>query len=198
MPSHQPVRTLTWSDGAWTNEPASVKHHPLGITVEAADHSDAWADPNTGESVVSANALVAPFPPDTAMEVAFVADMTEQYDQAGMFILADDQNWAKVGAELTAGQVQLCSTVTRGRSDRAESYSQDWNGRAIRMRISRNENVVTFWASLDADPFQLTRMFHIDRSVPLRAGPYLASPLRKGLSITFTDWVVTKPDDVNR
>lgn len=195
MLSQKTVRPLAWSDGAWTNEPSSVKHHPLGVTVEAGDHSDIWIDPNTGKSIASANALVTEFGPNTAMEVAFVADMTEQHDQAGVFLLVDDGYWAKISAELSSGEVQLCTTVTRGRSDRALSCPKDWNGRPVRMRVSWNDNVVSLWASLDGDPYQLARMFHVDRHLPLLAGPYLASPRRKGLSITFTDWVVTEADD---
>lgn len=189
------VRPVEWSDGAWTNEPASIKHHPMGITVEASDLSDAWIDPNTGSVTNSANALVTEFTPGSAMEVAFIADMTEQYDQAGIFLLVDDSYWAKVGVELSDAEVQLSATVTRERSDRSMCCLKDWNGRPVRIRVSWSDNTIAFSASLDGDPFQLARIFYVDDRTALLAGPYLASPRRGGLSITFTDWVVTKPDE---
>ena len=188
------VQTVPWSAGVWTNPPAATKQTPLGLTVQAIRGSDVWTDPRTGEPTRSENALLCELHPGQGMEVAFIADMTEQFDQAGVFIAAEDGTWAKAGMELADGLLQLSATVTRERSDRSMCWLPDWNGRPVRIRISWKDSTIAVRASVDGDPFQLVRVFSLSEDQSVSAGPYLASPHRQGLSITFTDWAITDAD----
>lgn len=185
---------VPWADGSWMNRPEAAVETQLGLKVTATAHSDAWAGADGGGSLLTQDALVVDFPHGSAMEVEFIADMIDQFDQAGLFLYAAHDNWAKAGMELADGRLQLGAVVTRGMSDWSACCMTDWNGRAVRVRASWQDNAVIVRASVDGERYRLIRWFPLDGSLKVQAGPYLASPSRGGLTITFTDWRITEAD----
>lgn len=190
--------SVPWATGKWTNKPAALEKTSLGLTVTATEKSDAWRTNANGLSRSSENALLGDFRPGQAVEVAFIADMIEQYDQAGVFLRVNEEHWAKAGMELSDGLLQLGAVVTRGESDWSACCVPDWNGRPIRVRASWNAGTVVVSAKVDKEPFRLVRIFPLPETLEVKAGPFLASPTRRGLSITFTDWCLTEADSRKR
>ncbi|WP_164996678.1 DUF1349 domain-containing protein [Actinomyces minihominis] len=186
--------TVPWETGVWTNTPESVRDGALGLSVTASAMSDAWSGPHNYWQATSENALVTKLLPNQAMEVSFIADMTEQYDQAGIFLAVDETTWAKAGMELVKGQLRLTATVTRGQSDRSMCRVSDWNGRLIRVRAAWSDNLMAIYAAVDTDPFKLVRLFPMNEGLTLVAGPYVASPRRGDFTTTFTAWRITGSD----
>ena len=189
------VRAVPWEEGLWTHVPEDVRSSPLGLTITATEMSDAWNSTDPAKTVHTENALVTDLHQGQAVEVAFIADMTEQFDQAGIFIVSDDATWAKAGMELSDGLLQLTATLTRGLSDRSMCQVADWNGRPVRVRAAWKHEMMWIYASVDGEPLQLVRMFPFEGALKVKAGPYVASPRRKRLSITFTEWLITEADD---
>ena len=97
--------------------------------------------------------------------------------------------------ELSDGLLQLTATLTRGFSDRSMCRVADWNGRPVRVRAAWKHEMMWIYASVDGEPLQLVRMFPFEGALKVKAGPYVASPRRKRLSITFTEWLITDADD---
>ncbi len=186
---------VPWNAGSWTNKPVATALTPLGLKVTATPNSDAWRGADDGSVASSQNSLLVDFKPGMAMEVEFIADMIDQFDQAGLFIRVSDENWAKAGMELVDGQLRLGAVVTKGLSDWSSCGVADWNGRAIRVRASWQCNTVVVRAKVDGEQFRLVRWFPLDESLAVQAGPYVASPKRAGMSITFTDWSITDADE---
>ena len=189
------VRAVPWEEGLWTHVPEDVRSSPLGLTITAKAMSDAWNSTDPAKTVHTENALVTDLHQGQAVEVAFIADMTEQFDQAGIYIASDDATWAKAGMELSDGLLQLTATLTRGLSDRSMCQVADWNGRPVRVRAAWKQEMMWIYASVDGEPLQLVRMFPFEGALKVKAGPYVASPRRKRLSITFTEWLITDADD---
>lgn len=188
-------RVVPWADGSWMNQPEAVDQTPLGLKVTATAHSDAWRGADDHAILATQNALVVDFLHGSAMEVEFIADMTAQFDQAGIFLHVAEDHWAKAGMELTQGQLQVGAVVTWRLSDWSACRMSDWNGRAVRVRMSWQDNAVIVRASVDGEKYRLVRWFPLDSSLKVQAGPYLASPSRGGLSITFTDWRTAEADE---
>ncbi len=168
---------------------------PLGLKVTATPHSDVWRGADDGSTVFTQNALLVDFKPGMAMEVEFIADMIDQFDQAGIFLHVSDEIWAKAGMELVDGQLRLGAVVTNKLSDWSSCGVADWNGRAIRVRASWQDNTVVVRAKVDGEKFCLVRWFPLDESLVVQAGPYLAAPKRAGMSIIFMDWRITSGDE---
>lgn len=186
---------FAWTSGAWTNDPTSVDITDAGMHVTATKGSDAWRITSYGFIHDTEHALLAPFAQNTAMEVSFILDFSAQFDQAGIFVKVDRAIWIKAGVERSDGEESLGAVVTRGVSDWSLSPVADWNGRHVKIRASRSGNALTVRARVDAEPWRLVRVAPLDAEAAVSAGPFCCAPTRDGLTVHFTSWRTTTPDD---
>ncbi|MBX9244017.1 DUF1349 domain-containing protein [Actinotalea ferrariae] len=188
------LRTVPWADGRWTTAPVSAVDEGDDLLVEAAESSDAWRHTAYGFVHEDEHALLAPLAPGTAVEVTFVADFTEQFDQAGVFVRADVETWIKAGVEHADGTPQLGAVVTIGRSDWSVGPVPDWAGREVTVRASRSGDAVTIRARVADEPFRLVRVAPFPPDADVAAGPFCCAPTRSGLVVRFRRWAVGEAD----
>ena len=184
-----------WSEGRWSVEPVATALAGRHLLVTAARGSDAWRETAHGYVTDSAHALLAPMEPETAVEVTLVAELTHQFDQAGLMLRAGPTEWIKAGVEYADGVFQLGAVVTRGTSDWS-SAPVDWAGRTVTLSASRLGNAVFIKARVDDQPWRMIRLAWVDPDLSYEAGPYLAAPTRDGLSVRFTRWITGPADAV--
>lgn len=188
------MRELAWSEGVWTTPPAHVVRGEDGLFVTASQGSDAWRVTSYGFVHDSEHALLVPFPIDTAVEVTFRLDFTEQFDQAGVFVRVDDEHWTKAGIERSDGVDGLGAVVTRGASDWSLAPVPGWSGQLVTMRVSRTGDALTVRARTEISPWQLVRVAPLDPAATAAAGPFCCAPTRAGLTVHFTSWSVGAAD----
>lgn len=188
-------RQLTWSDGTWTRTPAAVREDGSDLLVTSEEGSDAWRITSYGFERYSAHALVARLPQASAMEVVFTCDYTEQFDQAGLFLTAGPEAWIKAGVEYTDGHPMVGAVVTNPFSDWSTAPVDDWAGRRVRLRLSRDGNAVTVRAGLDGEDLKLVRVAPFPEQADAEAGPYTCAPSRAGLTVRFHEWSLGPADD---
>ncbi|WEK12752.1 MAG: DUF1349 domain-containing protein [Candidatus Microbacterium phytovorans] len=194
--THHPdaIETVAWSDGTWTTPPAAVRADGDALRVTAAEGSDAWRHTAYGFVHDTEHALLAPLPVGQAMEVVFVADFTEQFDQAGLFVRADEEHWMKAGVEFADGILQAGAVVTDVRSDWSVGPVPEWSGRRVRVRVSRGDDALTVRAGVDDEPLRLVRVAPFRGDVDASAGPLVCGPMRPGLEVAFLSWHRTPAD----
>lgn len=185
---------LTWDQGTWTNEPVSTRRDDGHLIVEAVETSDAWRETSYGFVHDTEHALVTGFDQDRAMEVDFDADFSEQFDQAGLFIRADETHWIKAGLEFSDGLLQVGAVVTWPKSDWSVAPVPQWNGTRITVRASRTGDAITIRARSGDEDWQFVRVIPVPEDATLEAGPLICAPTRAGLKIRFTGWRLTAPD----
>lgn len=185
---------IAWDQGRWTNEPVSVTDDGAGLVVQARENSDAWRETSYGFVHDTEHALVVPFPNPSAMEVEITADYAEQFDQAGLFLLADDRHWAKCGLELSDGVLQLGAVVTWPKSDWSVAPVPGWNQRTVTIRMSRSGDAVTVRARLEDSEWQFVRVFPVPPEAELQAGPLVCAPTRAGFEVRFSNWRLGEAD----
>lgn len=189
-----PVRDIPWESGTWTHVPVSSAIGPAGMSAVAAEGSDAWRLTSYGFIHDSEHALVAPFAPGRGMEVSFVADFSQQFDQAGIFLRVDAHRWVKAGVEFADGALQIGGVVTDEYSDWSVAPVPDWNRQEITIRMSRAGGALTIRARSGRAPWRLVRVAPLPDDLDASAGPYVCAPSRAGLEVTFTSWRLTAPD----
>jgi regulation of enolase protein 1 (concanavalin A-like superfamily) len=143
----------------------------------------------------SEHALLAPLKDKTGVEVTFIPAFERQFDQAGVFIRADELRWIKAGIELADGQLQLGAVVTADWSDWSVAPVPEWSGRKVTIRMSRSMDAVTIRARVDEEPFRLVRVAPFTAEAVIHAGPFCCAPTRSGLEVRFISWVLTPADD---
>ncbi|MFV2111968.1 DUF1349 domain-containing protein [Micromonospora sp. LOL_025] len=182
-------RPVDWAEGEWCNEPVRVENGPAGeLLVQPAEGSDLWRHTSYGFVHDDAPALLAPLPVGEAVEVAFVLDYGEQFDQAGVLVRVDERNWVKAGVEVSDGQPQVGAVVTREVSDWSVAPVPMWAGREVIVRVSRDRDALTVRARSDDEPWRLVRLAPLAPEAVAAAGPYCCSPTRAGLRVRFTGW----------
>ena len=183
-----------WAGGSWTHPPLDSRVEADDLLVTAAEGSDAWRHTSYGFVHDSEHALLAPFSQGTAIEVTFTAALSEQFDQAGLFIRADDENWIKAGVEFADGEPQVGAVVTRGSSDWSVAPVREWLNQRVTIRASWVDLAITLRARRDDEPWRLVRVVPFAVTTAL-AGPMICAPTRAGLTVRFHSWTTTDPDE---
>jgi uncharacterized protein len=186
---------VPWSQGTWTTAPAAIHSSDDRLDVTAAEGSDAWRHTAYGFVHDTEHALLAPLRVGEAVEVSFRAPWSGQFDQAGVFVRADDEHWVKAGVEYADGHLGLGAVVTAIRSDWSVGHVDDWLDSEITVRVSRWADAVIVRARADDGPWRLVRVAPFDGAATASAGPFLAAPTRAGLTVTFTRWTRSAADD---
>lgn len=180
--------------GRWTHEPEAVEPEGDRLRVTAVEGSDAWRTTSYGFVHDSEHALVAELGEEFSLEVSFVLDYAEQFDQAGLFLRVDDQTWIKAGVEHSDGAPWVGAVVTHGTSDWSVAPVLEWQGCVVTVRASRSDDAVTIRARADDEPFRLVRVAWLDPTARVEGGLLCAAPTRSGLTVTFTEHAVGEPD----
>lgn len=188
------MRQIDWSAGRWTNPPAESVVSADGLLVTAQEGSDAWRLTSYGFVHDTEHALLVPLEQDTAVEVTFRLDFSAQFDQAGVFLRVDSENWIKAGVELADGVESVGAVVTRGASDWSVSPVPGWAGRDVTVRASRSGDAVTVRARVDDEEWRLVRVAPLPVEASVSAGPFCCAPTRAGMTVHFRSWKVTAPD----
>lgn len=187
-------RDLPWTEGSWLNPPADATEDGTALVVTPHEGNDFWRTTSYGFVRDDGHALLVPFPAGSAVEVAFVADLTELYDQAGVLVRVDAENWIKAGVEISDGAPQLGAVVTHGTSDWSLAPVPDWAGEEVTVRVSRSGDAVTVRARRGGDPWRTVRLAWLDPAADARAGLFCCSPQRAGLQVRFTRFAAGPAD----
>lgn len=180
---------------SWTHEPEAAVINGDLLRVTAIEGSDAWRTTSYGFVHDSEHALVERIDGAFSVEVSFVLDYTEQFDQAGVFLRVDERNWIKAGVEVSDGTPQLGAVVTRDSSDWSVAPVPEWVGRVVTVRASRDGDAVTVRAWADGEQPRLVRVAYLDPDAAVSAGLLCAAPTRAGLTVSFTGYRVGAPDE---
>ena len=73
-------------------------------------------------------------------------DYKGKFDQAGIFLYSDEENWIKAGVEFSDGFPQVGAVVTRNLSDWSVAPVPEWMGNEVTIRVSRSGDALTIRA----------------------------------------------------
>lgn len=180
--------------GTWFNPPTAVEQRPGELAVTAVEGSDFWRETLYGFTRDSGHALLTPVLPEGALEVDLRLDFDKLYDQAGLLLRTDEAAWLKAGVEISDGVPHVGAVVTNGRSDWSLAPVPGWAGTVITIRASWSAGAVTLRARADGGPWRTLRVSPFTVAGGTAAGPYLCSPERAGLTVTFTGLRRGRPD----
>jgi nicotinamidase/pyrazinamidase len=183
---------VEWANGVWTHPPAAVSIEDGVLVATAVEGSDAWRHTAYGFVHDTEHALLAPLAVGQAVEVTLQTTFAGQFDQAGVFVRADDEHWVKAGLEFADGVLNLGAVVTLDRSDWSVA-PVDGNGRVVTVRVSRAAESLTVRARVDDEPFRLVRVAPFVAGEAF-AGPFLCAPTRAGFTARFLAWTLSPAD----
>jgi uncharacterized protein len=169
------------SDGwKWFNEPAEWSLEGDGLTVTAQRDTDFWRNTHYGFVRDTGHIFGRELSGDFTVRATFAGEYREQYDQAGVALRIDGDNWIKTGIELVDGHQQLSVVVTRGFSDWSVVPAPDSPETTI--EAARTGDTVTVRSG-----GSMLRLAYLPPEVPVLAGVMCAAPDGSGFRVRFSD-----------
>jgi uncharacterized protein len=173
----------------WMNPPKRSVLEKNQLIIETEPGTDLWQRTYYGFQNNNAPAFLQSVEGDFTFVVKTEFEESSfQYDQCGLLLYIDNENWLKASVEYE-NQIyaRLGSVVTNlGYSDWATTdisseISEMW------YRISRRGQDFYLENSLDGKNWQQMRMFHMHKTEPkVNVGVYACSPLKSSFNAVFS------------
>jgi len=180
----------------WFNEPANYRLGN-GLEIVTDDKTDFWQKTHYGFQNDNGHCCLVNIPGDFSLKTHVTFEYKELYDQCGMIIRSDAENWIKVSVEFESrGMSRLGSVVTNlGYSDWA---TQDVHTSLQEMfyQVRKRGNDFLLESSFDGLIWRQMRISHMHH-IPdeLQIGLYACSPIKGGfrsrfdfIDISSNDW----------
>lgn len=101
----------------WFNEPSRWEISGKTLTMDVTPKSDYWRISHYGFTVDDAPFYYAEYGGEFEAKVKISGDYKVRFDQAGMMIRIDHENYIKTGIEFVDGKYNLSTVVTHHTSD---------------------------------------------------------------------------------
>ncbi|GGT24560.1 DUF1349 domain-containing protein [Streptomyces purpureus] len=108
------------------------------------------------------------------------------FDAGVLYVHVAEREWAKLCLELSPDRPTVCTVVTRGHSDDANSFVVD--GDSVWLRVSRTGGAFAFHASTDGEKWTFVRIFSLGTTEQASAalvGFMAQSPVGEGCVVSF-------------
>lgn len=188
----------------WLNKPKHFSVEDGALTIVTEPETDFWQRSYCGRQNENAPALLATIDENFTLSVRVRFDHKARFDQAGIVIYLNKDNWFKASLEYENSYLsRLSSVVTNfGYSDRATTDIASIN--EVWFRLSRRGPDFMVESSLDGKHYQQMRVFHLHMlgettremgrvnppppaSLPVSVGYYACSPLESSFEARFDE-----------
>jgi uncharacterized protein len=143
---------------SWMNEPASSKLSGTQLLVHSRPKTDFWRKTFYGYVTDNGHFFHLPAPCDFTFLARVNGQYAALYDQAGLMVRLDAENWMKCGPEFSDGRRHASVVFTRDFSD---------------------------WSSLDGKNFTSVRQGYFPPGIKAEVGVMCAAPEGPGFDAVF-------------
>ena len=180
----------------WFNEPSVWNIENDKLIMEVTPKSDYWRISHYGFTVDDAPFYYAEYGGEFETKVKISGDYKVRFDQAGMMIRIDHENYIKCGIEFVDGKYNLSTVVTHNTSDWSV-IALDRRVESIWIKAVRRLDAIEIFYSFDDSEYHLMRNAWMEANRPVKIGMFAACPDGDGFKATFSDFKVSHlPDKV--
>ncbi len=178
-----------FSTFGWINPPKKFEVRDGILEVKTDPGTDFWQRTHYGFQRFNGHAFLTAMPERFTMSVKTEFFPEDEYDQCGLFLYVDEDNWAKLSVEYETPELSRLGGVVTvlGYSDWA---TQDISSDITQMyyRVSRSNNDFLFENSINGDDFAQMRIFHLHGDLAkARVGVYACSPEESSFTARFLE-----------
>ena len=178
-----PAATLL-SQMNWMNEPTSAKIEGSEITVRSRPKTDFWQKTFDGYVADSGHFFHLPASGNFTFTALINGNYAAQYDQAGLMVRIDAENWMRCGTEFIDGKRYASVVFTRTYSD-GSTLPDLSQTEPIWWRIVRKNDSIETFCSLDGAKFMSVRMGYFPTQRTVDVGLMCAAPSGQGFDASF-------------
>lgn len=178
---------------SWLNKPPEWRFENDEITAVTGESTDFWRDTHYGFTRHSGHFFGFRTSGDFTASLRVRANFESLYDQAGLMVLIDENNWVKAGIEISDDDAMLSSVLTIGKSDWATSR-YDGDAKDFWIRATVSNRTLRLQASQDGKRWPLLRLSPLPHALNYLVGPMCCTPERAGLEVKFSEFDISGPN----
>jgi hypothetical protein len=168
----------------WMNQPASAKINGTEITVRSRAKTDFWQKTFDGYVADSGHFFHLPASGNFTFTALINGKYATQYDQAGLMVRIDAENWMRCGTEFIDGKRYASVVFTRTYSD-GSTLPDLSETEPIWWRVVRKNDSIETFCSLDGTKFMSVRMGYFPTQRTVEVGLMCAAPSGEGFDASF-------------
>ena len=191
------VQAQTLDRMQWFNEPESWSIKNNKLTMQVTPQSDYWRISHYGFTVDDAPFLYTTRGGEFEVKVKISGDYKVRFDQAGLMLRADKENYIKAGIEFVDGKYNISCVVTHQTSDWSV-ITLDKPIEHIWIKAVRRLDAVEIFYSFDDKNYTMMRNCHLADNTPVMVGMMAACPDGKGFEARFEEFKITHLPDLRR
>ena len=181
----------------WFNEPESWSIKSGRLTMDVTPQSDYWRISHCGFTVDDAPFLYTLRGGEFEVKVKISGDYKVRFDQAGLMLRIDKENYIKTGIEYVDGKYNLSAVVTHHTSDWSVIELQEpvdfvW------IKAVRRLDAVEIFYSFDDVNYTMMRNCWLEDNTPVMVGMMAACPDGNGFKATFEHFSIKHLPDQRR
>lgn len=181
---------LFLSEFTWLNRPRIFSLENDRLTMVTDPETDFWQRTHYGFRNDNGHSFIKEIEGDFTFTVKTEFEAVNQYDQCGIILYQDSENWTKASVEFENQDfARLGSVVTNlGYSDWATTDIPA-TVTSVWYRLSRRRQDFYMECSMDGKQYQQLRMFHMHKNITAaRIGVYACSPLNSSFKAVFSEF----------
>lgn len=191
------VSAQTLEKMQWFNEPENWTIENETLTMDVTPQSDYWRISHYGFTVDDAPFLYTMRGGEFEVKVKISGEYKERFDQAGLMIRIDKENYIKTGIEFVDGKYNLSTVVTHTTSDWSV-IELDKPVEFVWIKAVRRLDAVEIFYSFDDKHYTMMRNCWLQDNTPVMVGMMAACPDGKGFKATFSDFKIKHLPDQRR
>ena len=174
----------------WLNEPASATISGNHLVVRARRKTDFWRKTLSGNVIDNGHFFNVPVSGNFDFEARIDGEYAALYDQAGLMVRIDAQNWVKCGTEFFDGVRHATVVFTREFSDGSTMNDLATAG-PVWWRVVRKPDSLETLCSPDGKNFTSVRLGYLVPSARADVGIMCAAPEGEGFQSIFDNLKLT-------
>lgn len=182
---------------SWFNEPEQWETKGNSLVMTATPQSDYWRISHYGFTVDDAPFYYNTYGGEFEVKVRISGAYKARFDQSGLMLRIDNENYIKAGIEFVDGKYNLSTVVTHRTSDWS-IIPLEKTPPYIWIKAVRRLDAVEVFYSFDDKKYVMMRNAFLQDNTPVMVGMMAASPDGQGFKATFEDFKVTHLPDQRR
>lgn len=181
----------------WFNEPENWSVENNVLTMDVTPQSDYWRISHYGFTVDDAPFLYTVRGGEFEVKVKISGEYKVRFDQAGLMLRIDKENYIKTGIEFVDGKYNLSTVVTHKTSDWSV-IELEKPVEYVWIKAVRRLDAVEIFYSFDDKEYTMMRNCWLQDNTPVMVGMMAACPDGNGFKATFEGFRITHLPDLRR
>lgn len=181
----------------WFNEPESWSIDDGTLIMDVTPQSDYWRISHYGFTIDDAPFLYTLRGGEFEVKVRISGEYKVRFDQAGLMLRIDKENYIKTGIEYVDGKYNLSAVVTHKTSDWSV-IELDEPVEYVWIKAVRRLDAVEIFYSFDDKEYTMMRNCWLQDNTPVMVGMMAACPDGNGFKARFDGFKITHLPDQRR